>query len=147
MPSDLTDEQARALGERWVKAGGGWRPGMWARPADPADSPSEEGGWRVSAVEASGTPLFDYEWYGGLREPLPEGAWPDLRDPATKGAALGFLRERLNRSGLATANRAGRWYVGDWHYGDRGEWEPGFIVYDEGSEEAALVAALEAAPC
>ncbi|WP_230685439.1 hypothetical protein, partial [Streptococcus pneumoniae] len=69
-------------------------------------------------------------------------AWPDLRDPATRGAALEVVRERWGRPDLSVrSSRAGR------------RWQPDCVGTPDAlldvtgnSEAEALVAALEAAP-
>lgn len=67
----MTPTQAEALGRRWLAAGGGWRPGMLAHD----DSTGRE-------HRINGAMVIPDEW------------WPDLRDAATRGAALDVVRER-----------------------------------------------------
>lgn len=147
----LTDAEARALGERWIAAGGGWAPGMLVTGPDPAGS----GWWWTKRVETmiNGEPV-------GLPGPP---AWPVLRDAATKGACLAIVRERWGfddvsprRLSVAPANAPrGQWWgelpgtVHGWGF-FRGncakmsdlERRVGVVA----SEAEALVAALEAAP-
>jgi hypothetical protein len=151
----LTDGEARALGERWIAAGGGWRRGMWARPTDPSKPPNDRGGWLVSDVRADGVPLFDFDWYGDMREPLPADAWPDPRDPATRGAMLEVVRERWGIPGLSVRLwPSPSWTVWeDGPHADRplchevpGAAHLGPLPIKGPTEAEAFVAALEAAP-
>lgn len=77
----MTDEQARALGERWVKAGGAEVNGMLLRYGDslkPMDT------HRVGG----------HDNHDDSRSMRPSPWWPDLRDPAARGAALEVVRKR-----------------------------------------------------
>jgi hypothetical protein len=130
MPSDLTDEQARALGERWIKAGGGWLvDGGFARWDDGA----------LASQRLDGAPPGDEgrptrEW------------WPDLRDPATKGAALEVVRGRLSDATAHLVPPSPRQPGDVWTLWGRGRDGRGQCFCFESTEEAALVAALEAVP-
>lgn len=136
----LTDDEARALGERWVEAGGGWRPGMLAVKSET----ERRSGYTLRLV----TEWAEDEWeVGGVGGPIGIGhLWPDFRDPATRGACLEVVRER--RRDPAThirppVNGSG-WRAFD------GTCAPvrnaqGAPVEADG-EAACLVAALEAAP-
>lgn len=140
----MINEEAEALGRRWIAAGGGWRAGMAAI--------HENGSAHRLAMSTQ----------------MSEAWWPDLRDPATRGAALEVVRERW-RSAFAHARQRGSFVVKTTTYQQAVEVAPAWEVCDlyldaEGakaigaskpglvgfwgfpSEIAALVAALEAAP-
>jgi hypothetical protein len=139
---EITEEVARDLGARWIAAGGGWWPGMLVRghrtglgcrltTSDPSrlwwESPTGDG-W-VYSVDG---------WESDNHAP----PWPDLRDPATRGAALEVVRERRKdplawMDWLQTPSGL-EWYVNLGGHG--GGWFAGC------TEAEALVAALEAAP-
>jgi len=146
----MTDE-GRALGERWIKAGGGWKVA--------AASPSVGGNTlRVIALDNEGVPV---EWlvtrdsggpsvvtaYGrpGWARVVWDDQVPDPRDPATLGTWLATVRERYNDSDLhvlplfrdlACTERV--WVV----VSERAE--PKRLRVASGASEAdALVAALE----
>lgn len=142
----LTDAEARALGERWVRAGGGWGSGgMLARHVD--------------------TRAYPLPVRTGPMEQGADGWWPDLRDSATRGAALEVVRERWGVDDLAPQRTAepteeghaslatgqSHWgvpHVGGWNIRPRTAKET-YIAGKVGlqpSEGVWLVAALEAAP-
>ena len=132
------------MGRRWLAAGGGWRPGMmswygqnFGRVVGQGKLPSE---WRCESAYG-----FITGWPASA---VAFGGWPDLRDPATRGAAVEAGREWWGdaetyakiEDSLWTKKRDGdgrRWLVitGDGR---------GIAVGD--SEAEALCAALEAAP-
>lgn len=118
----MTEDQARAVGAAWLAAGGGWRPGML---------------WRVMRE----APLESY--HGRIdeqrRAPAERSAWPDLRDPATLGAALAVVRERWGDPGMFARRSTSR---GLW----RVSGSDTRSVVEAETEAEALVAALEAAP-
>jgi hypothetical protein len=137
----MSESEARALGERWVRAAGrdlsGWRPGML-----------DNHGRRVLRADS-----FTIEWTSYHQDLHP---WPDFRDAATRGAALEVVRERWGdptvylRAGpsphMWTPHTAemvdGRWLEGPLCR-RRGSWAEPIA----GTTEAeALVAALESAP-
>lgn len=135
MLTPLSDVEAEALGRRWLAAGGLLARGMFVR--------HDQSTRNHRMVEQT---------------LMSEGWWPDLRDAATRGAALEVVRERwggdvwvqgmvcyppadgppLTRHGPML-----RWVVGGLHYADgqrvNGAGPDGF-----GTEVEALVAALEA---
>jgi len=86
---DVTDDEARDLGERLVACKGfRWMPGMLVhsgggavRLTDGGESMLVVGQWEVP--NGSGSSLFD-GW-------LHDNAWPDLRDAATRGCVLQLL--------------------------------------------------------
>lgn len=124
--ADLTDEQAEALGRRWLAAGGEWVPGMlW-------------GNFRIHDVKQDPRGFMVVSRGNGWTAPGFQDGWPDFRDPATRGAALQVVRERL---GCPTAwmepGEEGWWLF--FHQGDvlTARWGP--------TEAHALVAAMEAA--
>ena len=123
----MTDAEARALGERWIAAGGGWRPG-WERPATGAPDDDGDRGR-----------LDDYqpEYMG-----RPDGAWPDLRDPATLGAALAVVRERTDPLAYVAPYWSHPGPTLHYHVLDR----DGHSLGRGDSEAAALVSAIEAVP-
>ena len=151
----MTPAEAEALGRRWLAAGGGWRKGMRSL-----------NGYRLISVIAPDIFIVSMEGSGEITKFIamrrltygPEGIhkagpgdrlpeWPDvpdLRDPATRGAALEVVRERLDSAmfhtdGLYVARVDGsRWEV--WTDTHAYKWAAG------ASEAEALVAALEAAP-
>ena len=77
-----------------------------------------------------------------VRSGMEGGAWPDLRDPATRGAALEVVRERWGEPTLCVLFDHGdrRWAVG--------RWEDGLALRGRGgdSEAEAICSALEDAP-
>jgi hypothetical protein len=88
---DLTEERARALGTRAEDAEGWeWRPGM--RGVDDADGPFLV----VAPLDKCGQigVLYDSDGQRVWINPKPY-RWPDLRDDATKGAALGVARRAM----------------------------------------------------
>ena len=95
MTTSLTDEQAEALGRRLLAKGCPWRAGMrW--------------------VSLRAAPLPDVE--GRTTEPVPMrspygGAWPDLRDAATRGCVLEALREKVGDPWLHVGRRLAGWGV------------------------------------
>ena len=131
----MNDDEARALGERWIKAGGGWR--LWMRGVD-----LDGEAWRIGndgeAIRERGLEVR----YSGLLRPR---LWPDLRDPATRGAALDVVRDRWGGTVWIGGQlvRPGRlaWIVCGLHVsnGQRVNGPDGFKT-----EAEALVAALEA---
>lgn len=134
----MTPAEAEALGRRWREAGGGWREGM--RDGD---------GYIVTAVGEDGLP--DASGVAGTAPAQTMvttwlDSWPDLRDPATRGAALEVVRERWGPAFQVSpvirftpdAVVIVRWM---WYANDKNENRG-----DSTSEAEALVAALEAAP-
>lgn len=141
----LTNEQAQALGHRWIAAGGGWREGMVAiycmRRGRVVRGSFGELDWHGEELRSGFVGRFD-KTVGG------QTAWPDLRDPATRGAALEVVRER--------------WMDGWAHiFFANGEWclrvLPGGAMLEPfsyarlrdfraASEAETLILALEAAP-
>lgn len=124
------------LGERWIKAGGGWRPRMAALLADwPTPvTVTDEGDW------SDGRPAY----YGEHGEPtlLCDGAIPDFRSGATRGAALDVVRERRGCPEAFLFRDLSRWEVSAWIPNARGRMEAHTL--GAGSTEAeALVSALE----
>ena len=133
----LTNEQAEAYGKRWM-AKAGWADGMLMLP-----HPAFGGRHRVQ-VDARGAFIPT-----AVPHDVPGDALPDLRDGATKGAALEVVRERWGIKRLWAEFQADNamWGVGDWVLGWAcldGEKPPPDLSAD--SEEELLVAALEAAP-
>jgi len=118
----MTDEQARALGERWIKAGGGWYAGM--------------------TDAQTSTVRYPIHYY--------DSAIPDLRDPATRGAALQVVRERWREPSYSLTAVDESCYPIRWEWIDGGLAAPMLghpIAYQQFDSEAeALVAALEALP-
>jgi hypothetical protein len=120
----LTPDDARALGERWIKAGGDVRPGMLML---------------YGTFYAEGRDAGD-QWWGRVTNPadVRRGQVPDPRDPATLGTWLATVRERLGRPALCVRSV------------DDSDPDAGWYIEDPeiyGATEAeALVAALEAAP-
>lgn len=98
MPTTLSDVEAEALGRRWLAAGGVWRDGML------------DGLSRVRTHHATGRSAYiryrdtNWEW---AEEPVADNAWPDLRDAATRGAAMEVVRERWE-SPTAYVRQSGR---------------------------------------
>lgn len=142
----MTDDQARALGLRLKAAMAadpleGWRPGMldldsrtrmlenWRDPNDDAPPTYTEGPGFVDT----------HEW-------SPAGRVMDLRDPATRGAALDVVRERWK---CPTLHLVACWIDGQfcgWKWGglppgDRREMA--LMLADGNTEGEALVAAIE----
>ena len=145
----MTPAEAEALGRRWLAAGGGWRKGMRSL-----------NGYRLISVIAPDIFIVSMEGSGEITKFIamrrltygPEGIhkagpgdrlpqWPDvpdLRDPATRGAALDVVRERW---GDPTAYIRYSWEWKAW-YAYAGPHSPHGGAHD--SEAEALVAALEA---
>lgn len=140
MPTTISDTEAEALGRRWQAACGqwwqAWRPGMLWRVTHSRN----EG--RISDVSPGAVNFRHY------MPPGDPGPWPDLRDAATRGAALEVVRERWGAPALQVSPvvatqpdgvptgivTAWRYYVNDpeEHFGHAA------------TEPEALVAALEA---
>lgn len=105
----MDDQEARALGERWIAAGGGWRAGML-----PIDSATGASWVRLREDAPDDWDLQEpYDPFAGL-----DKAVPDLRDPATRGAALEVVRERWARPYLCVRSTddddedgCGSWYI------------------------------------
>jgi hypothetical protein len=131
MPTDLTDAEARALGERWLKAAGpnleGWRSGML-----------DNHGRRVIRADA-----FTVEW---TRYDADLHPWPDPRDPATRGAMLEVVRERLADPSAHLVPPSPRDPGDVWTFWGQGRDGMGRCYAFARTEAEALVAALEAAP-
>ncbi len=141
----MTNEQAEALGRWWIAAGGGWRTGMLTDcnervlRADAEylwvgfDYESETGRWDVDAER--------------VRSDDRGARWPDLRDAATRGAALEVVRERWGDTQVhvwPTADEEDDRHLTWWV---RAPLRFGSRAYGSGNSEAeALVSALEAAP-
>lgn len=117
-------------GQRWLAAGAPWVEGM-----------RTENGWRVVVVGARDV------WVSAGVSDCPERLWPsaapDLTDAATKGAALGWLREAWGEPALTL-------YHDEWSDGSEG-WRvvcdhevPGLPGDLHDTEADALVAAAEA---
>lgn len=139
--ADLTNEQAEALGRRWIAAGGWWLAGMlngagkFARVLVTSGDPDDP---EFCAAEEGATEDDCYAVWVGY-----PGCWPDLRDPATLGACLAVVRERWGEP------RAHLWPAEDADGGTPWLFRLcyGAAPRCEGNTEAeALVAALEAAP-
>lgn len=91
----MTPAEAEALGRRWIAAGGGWRDGMRAGGGHPRRTLF--GSSQSGSTYGYALPLPKNKRGVQLRPPCPPldpKAWPDLRDPATRGAALEVVRER-----------------------------------------------------
>ena len=130
MASIISKTEARALGERWIAAAGvgfsGWRPGMM-----------DNHGRRVFSADTFSV------WWSQYNDDL--HPWPDLRDPATKGAALAVVRERWGEEFQFVWLE---WYPPLRMFGVRG-WREGAVsalICSGATEAEALVAALEDAP-
>jgi len=141
----MDDGQAEVLGLRLLAYPGfRWLPGMVDDKGQRVLAPLHDGTERLSAGFAS---TGDDEPPGSpdhacVLAPKPHHmGWPDLRDPATMGAALHLLRERVPEARALKVNFAGAWvYVRTGRAGvvnDLSEPQP--------TEAEALVAALEAA--
>jgi hypothetical protein len=121
----VTEVDAEALGRRWLTASGGWHAGMEVVHAS---------GYRHRLLSSTHT----YK-----------GWWPDLRDAATRGAALEVVRQRWGNPLVWVEWEASTAMWGEGTYQlswacVNGEPIPPDITGD--SEAAVLVAALEAAP-
>ena len=137
MPTTLSNVEAEALGRRWLAAGGGWREGMrdgegYIVTGIGADGIPDESNLAATAGDTAGLTAW-------------VNAWPDLRDAATRGAALDVVRERWGDPTMHMASlRLG------WVWAFRDEAEVNMIIADGlpiagTTEPEALVAALEAA--
>jgi hypothetical protein len=135
----VTEADWRALGERAVRAKGWrWMPGTLALWQQDGEEP-----WPQRLAE---------------QDPGPDGCRlvaVDLRDPATVGCLLALVREAYGPGAFA-GYAMGKWRVWrcvldavDWHAAQAtgGEADPSRGPVGAGEcEQAALVAALEAAP-
>lgn len=97
--ADMTDEQAHELGRAWIEAGGGWARRMQSIGRHDGYDEDEDGG-EGSTMFDRWTVSWDLRgWWRvgpcgvGAPKDNPEYV-PDLRDPATRGAALQVVRER-----------------------------------------------------
>lgn len=127
----LSDVEAKALGRRWLAAGGVWREGML------------DGLSRVRTHHATGRSAYiryrdtNWEW---VDEPVADTAWPDLRDAATRGAALEVVRERIGPISYVAHLWRNPGPTIAWVVLDR----DGRVHGDAATEAEALVSALEA---
>ena len=140
----MTPAIAEALGRRWIAAGGGWREGMLSLD-----------GWRVLAVYGVCVCASDGGAEGAEGVELRECSaalldCPDLRDPATRGAALEVVRERWNSPALQISpvvrtdmNGASTGGITGWRWYSNDKEDNMGTAFTEG---ACLVAALESAP-
>lgn len=137
------------LNERAAKAlAGRWRRGMWAyTPGD--DNPPEDGGYLIAGVDEQGRPLIEFDWYGGMKRPVRDGAVPDMSDAATRGAFLDVVREAWGKPDAVVLCGDSDWLAvrngGAYARLCRGVEKPGDIMARADTEAEALVAALEAA--
>ncbi len=128
----MTDEQAEALGRRWMACDASeWMAGMLMRRGHD-DKPAR---LLHPKVLCEGGPAEVIGWSYGLGGWInPDArvcvAWPDVRDPATRGCLLGQVRDAL---GCPTGS--------PWH-DDAGWW---WDVHPHPTEAEALIAALEIA--
>lgn len=105
----MTPAEAETLGRRWIAAGGGWREGMLTMPTKMVG--------RGERVTSAGNNHVGFGTYFQHHE----GLTPDLRDAATRGAALEVVRERWHLPALYV-----RWdaYLGRAHDPEQ-PFEPG----------------------
>lgn len=137
----LTDDEARALGERYNRHASA-RARMLGWMGDEQVAVVEDD---VPGSDANNDPprmLLVYQHrHRRLATVAPEWVIPDLRDAATRGAALEVVRERWGRPIFLMPDDAS---CRSW-----GAYTPGVEpeqVAEGASEEEALVAALEACP-
>lgn len=116
MSQEMTPEQAKALGERWMAADGfEWQPGI---------RDGETGGIVVGAAPAPEVPeeqpcllvwlqrqVEDLVGYVQMR-PVAE-CWPDLRHPGTLGFAVAAMRAKLGVHHSTTAIGTRGWLIED----------------------------------
>ena len=133
----MNPAEAEALGRRWLSAGGEWRDGMLTQHGERVLSlapPTERPRLYVADPCPESRPPWDILTVrtddGGPRV-------PDLRDPATRGAALEVVRERWGDPTSHTSFDSLR----GWVYAGKIDCTDAFP-----SEAEAIVAALEAAP-
>lgn len=137
----MNHEQAVALGERWITANGGWTVGMLALCKYDALASC-----RVVKLTSSGKGFVEVGNYdAGWSVPIDGRAvrhWftPDLRDPATRGAALEVVRKRWGIPSLYLEPSGAAPDIG-WTVCERGIQCSGPDPHP--SEAVALVAALE----
>lgn len=116
---------SRALGERYLAAGGKWRPGMmntaYKRYMGPA--PGGHGHLWASPIGNETHPVEALNVFP-----------PDFRDPATRGCLLAEVRERYDDPTLSPTEHAGAWNLSV---------PPAWSFRSECGEAGALVAALE----
>lgn len=144
---DLTNEQAEALGRRWLAAGGRWRDGMATGNGHPrrmlfnTSSTGATYGYALPLPVRKGIPR---------RPPCPaldREAWPDLRDPATRGACLAVVRERWGDSAMHLRPVASGWGAFTMRVSLGGDAPAPLYLCVAGATEAeALVDALESHP-
>lgn len=133
----MTDDEARALGERWVKAGGGYGQGWLVQEV--AYGTTARLVWKDADHWHAATAAGAFFAWLRIRHEHMTDRLPDLRDPATRGAALEVVRERWARPIFLMPDDA---LCRSW-----GAYTPGVEpeqVAEGDSEAAALVAALEA---
>jgi hypothetical protein len=109
----MDDKTADELGDAWIKAGGGWRPGMLWTAAN-GDCPLCRGYGGFVWREADGSENGERCPCSGRFEQCDvatkrdmRGALPEFRDPGTRGAALEAVREHLNDASVHLACRPG----------------------------------------
>jgi len=139
----MTPAEAERIGRAWIAAGGGWRDAFAAVDADGHRWRVYLGSPPILCGHGIGTPGFIGGW-----ESTADiiGAWPDLRDAATRGAALEVVRERWGDDTMHMAALRSGWV---WMFHD--ERAVDLIIVNSlpiagASEAEALLLALQLAP-
>lgn len=143
----MTDEEAKALGERALATG------LWL---------DKDGLWPDGALAGDGRRCLASTWYDGpwhtwwgggpevvCEREAPAGAWPDFRDDATRGCLLARARGAWGKRALAVVCFAdpGEEYGEQWRV-----WSYASSLVHRGNivsgttEIEALVAVLKTAP-
>lgn len=131
----MTDEQAEALGRRYLAAGGKWRRGMV--------TPRGNLVLRTEPEDRSG--LHDVFLRCSPHDEVRADAVPDVRDPATLGCLAAEVRERWGEPEMFAATQHDTPHDEWWVVCIGDEWE-NHVKAGGHTEAEAWIAALEAAP-
>ena len=132
----MTDLESRALGQRWLSAGGGWRVGMRVLAMPDAGGEPDDDAISTAIAVVSDCVTVAWSTYAGTAEggTLLRDDVPDFRDTATVGACLAVVRERWADPGMYASPWPPGWAVNTGN--DNPRWKAP-------TEAEALIAALE----